>query len=495
MNVSVRNLPAATLKWTARAAAVAIAAFVLLVALRSCQLSDELDLASWHTWAPAEPDAREIDALDWTAWRRAEDALFAAVAAHMRKALEPQQRVPANRYFEGSPVNPRRFSRDWNRSYVMVPDGQPVGAVVLLHGLTDAPYSLRHIARFYVDHRYVAVGIRMPAHGTVPGALMSAHWEDWLAATRLAVREADRLAGGRPLEIVGYSNGAAVALKYALDALAEPELPQAQRLVLISPMLGLGHFARYAGIAGWPAVLHGFAKAAWIDILPEFNPFKYNSFPINGARQSYALTQTVARGFAERAEQGKLAGFPPVIAFQSVVDATVNTAGTFSGLFAHLPANGSEIVLFDVNRASRLQSLLKDAALTTVDDLLPAGPQSYRVTIIGNAPGQPAVTETTVEPGAAATHERGLGIDYPLDLFSLSHVALPFPHTDSLYGSNPRGEDFGLNLGAQPLRGERGVLIEGADPYWRATFNPFFSYMIERITESLAAREPIPDPE
>jgi alpha-beta hydrolase superfamily lysophospholipase len=310
--------------------------------------------------------------------------------------------------------------------------------VVLLHGLTDAPYSLRHIARFYVDHRYVAVGIRMPAHGTVPGALMSAHWEDWLAATRLAVREADRLAGGRPLEIVGYSNGAAVALKYALDALAEPELPQAQRLVLISPMLGLGHFARYAGIAGWPAVLHGFAKAAWIDILPEFNPFKYNSFPINGARQSYALTQTVARGFAERAEQGKLAGFPPVIAFQSVVDATVNTAGTFSGLFAHLPANGSEIVLFDVNRASRLQSLLKDAALTTVDDLLPAGPQSYRVTIIGNAPGQPAVTETTVEPGAAATHERGLGIDYPLDLFSLSHVALPFPHTDSLYGSNPR---------------------------------------------------------
>ena len=33
-----------------------------------------------------------------------------------------------------------------------------------------------------------------------------------------------------------------------------------------------------------------FAKAAWLDLLPEYNPFKYNSFPVNGARQSYQLT-------------------------------------------------------------------------------------------------------------------------------------------------------------------------------------------------------------
>ena len=55
--------------------------------------------------------------------------------------------MPVNRYFDGSPIYPGRFAQDWNRSYVLEPDGEPVGAVVLLHGLTDSPYSLRHIAR------------------------------------------------------------------------------------------------------------------------------------------------------------------------------------------------------------------------------------------------------------------------------------------------------------------------------------------------------------
>ena len=56
-------------------------------------------------------------------------------------------------------------------------------AVVLLHGLTDAPYSLRHVGRFYRAHGYVAIGLRLPGHGTVPAALTDVTWEDWMAAT------------------------------------------------------------------------------------------------------------------------------------------------------------------------------------------------------------------------------------------------------------------------------------------------------------------------
>ena len=77
----------------------------------------------------------------------------------------------------------------------MEPAGAPVGAVVLLHGLTDSPYSLRHIARRYRDDGYVAVAIRLPGHGTVPSGLTDVEWEQWIAATRLAVREARRRAG------------------------------------------------------------------------------------------------------------------------------------------------------------------------------------------------------------------------------------------------------------------------------------------------------------
>ncbi|MBB1582010.1 hypothetical protein [Serratia sp. OS31] len=49
-------------------------------------------------------------------------------------------------------------------------------------------YSLRHIAENYWQQEYVAVGIRLPAHGTVPGVLTDIEWRDWPAVTRLAVR-------------------------------------------------------------------------------------------------------------------------------------------------------------------------------------------------------------------------------------------------------------------------------------------------------------------
>ena len=68
--------------------------------------------------------------------------------------------------------------------------GNPVGAAVFLHGLTNSPYSLRRVARRYREHGYVSIPIRLPAHGTVPGALTDVAWQDWMAATRLAVRGA-----------------------------------------------------------------------------------------------------------------------------------------------------------------------------------------------------------------------------------------------------------------------------------------------------------------
>jgi len=60
---------------------------------------------------------------------------------------------------------------------------------------------------------------------------------------------------------------------------------------------------------------------------------------------------------------------------------------------------------------------------------------------------------------------------------------MPFPLTDSLYGLYPEGEDFGIHLGNQALRGERGTLLKGADDLVRASCNPFFPYIATRIVE------------
>ena len=72
----------------------------------------------------------------------------------------------------------------------------------------------------------MAIVPRMPAHGTVPAALTDVEWEDWMAATRLAVREARARTGpSAPLHLVGFSNGGALALMYALDSSATKSWP------------------------------------------------------------------------------------------------------------------------------------------------------------------------------------------------------------------------------------------------------------------------------
>lgn len=253
--------------------------------------------------------------------------------------------------------------------------------------------------------------------------------------------------------------------------------------------MGITRFARFAGLAGLPAYLPAFAKAAWLSVLPEFNPFKYNSFPVNGARQSYRLTDALQTQISRLEREGRLAALAPILTFQSVMDFTVSTQAVVSGLYSHLPANGSELVLFDVNRNAKFGPLLRASAETALSRLAPPEQRTYRLTVITNTDeGTDDVVERVVEANSTVDHTRALGLFYPKGVFSLSHVALPFPLTDSLYGLAPDDtENFGVNLGALPLRGERGTLIVSMDALLRMSSNPFFPYMVERIEERLPA--------
>jgi alpha-beta hydrolase superfamily lysophospholipase len=441
-----------------RGIVVVILAMIVTLGLRIWDTQRGPALEPWHTYVPADMHADEIDKSDWAQYLRREESVFNDVRREVVDKIDEAARVPGNRYFAGSPIYPGHFKQDFNRSYVLEPDGTPVGAVVLLHGLTDSPYSLRHVARWYRDAGFVVLAIRLPAHGTVPAALTDVEWEDWAAATRLAMREARRRVGpSAPLHIVGFSNG-------------------------------ITSFARFAGLAAIPALLPAFAKAAWLGILPEFNPFKYNSFPVNGARQSHRLTAALREELADAGRDGRLAKLPPVLTFQSVVDFTVSTPAVISGLYDHLPANGSELVLFDLNRAAGVSPLLRDAAETVLSRILPAPPRRYRTVIITNvAADSYDVVERATDAGQTTETSRKLGLAFPANIFSLSHVALPFPVTDSLYGQQPDdSEDFGIHLGAMAPRGERGVLIVNLDTLLRVSSNPFLPYMQERMQELMS---------
>jgi alpha-beta hydrolase superfamily lysophospholipase len=404
-------------KWTAVILTIGALTFF---AIRIYDVQRGPALEVWHTYVPRELDVEALNKTDWKGYVAAEARVFEDVRREVSQKLTPSERVPINRYFEGSPVYPPHFSQDFNRSFVLEPDGAPRGVVALV--------------------------IRMPGHGTVPAGLTAVTWEDWLAATRLAIREArQRVPAPAPLYLVGFSNGGALALKYALDAIENPELARADQIILISPMIGITRFARFAGLAGLPAIFPAFAKAAWLGILPEFNPFKYNSFPVNGARESFRLTQVLQQQILDLRRSGRLDALPPVLTFQSVMDFTVSTPAIISGLYAQLPANGSELVLFDVNRTVKFGPLLRPSAYTALNRLLPPALRLYRFTAVTNAAETSSeVEERSIDAGDFNERRRPLGMGYPSGVYSLSHVALPFPMDDALYGMIPNEtESFG----------------------------------------------------
>ncbi|MCP8938225.1 alpha/beta hydrolase [Alsobacter sp. SYSU M60028] len=474
-------------RWARNIAAGALIVVLTIFAVRVWESQRGAPLKPWHLVVPRELSRQEIDRADWAGWLAAENNVFRTVAEEVIRELPDGDLVPENRYYDASPVNPARFQTDWNRTFVMEPSGPPTGAVVLLHGLTDSPFSMRHLARLYSDRGFVALAIRLPGHGTVPAGLTDATWEDWMAATRLAVREARRKAPSGALHIVGYSNGGALALKYALDALGDPALPKPDRIVLVSPMIGVTSFARFAGLAALPAHFPAFAKAAWLSVVPEFNPFKYNSFPVAAATQSHRLTQAVQAAVRARARDGVIEGLAPVLTFQSVMDFTVSSSAILSALYAHLPANGSEIVLFDINRSARFGPLLRRGSEYALSRLLPVGPQRFRITVVTNvSPADADVMARVIEPGETAERSEALGLSYPRDVYSLSHVALPFPVQDGLYGVEPdRSDDFGVRLGTLAARGEVGVLLVNLESLMRMSSNPFFPFLARRIGETL----------
>ena len=100
--------------------------------------------------------------------------------------------------------------------------------------------------------------------------------------------------------------------------------------------------------------------------------------------------------------------------------------------------------------------------------------------IATRGPGNAQLKSTRFAAQATTASEQMLDAQYPPSLISLSHVALPFPIDDPLYGQQPGGqENYGVNLGSLNMRGERGALIVDAGSFSRATSNPFFRVMLE----------------
>ncbi len=454
-----------------------------LVIVGILYLNSRPELDVWHT---ADLDAEFTEASkvqNFDGYLALEKRLFAQLDERVHAQIAPEDRRRINRYHRGSLSDPARWPRNWNRTYEL-PSNDPRMGVLLLHGMSDSPYSLRNVGlRLHKSGAWV-VGLRSPGHGTAPSGLVSVKWEDMAAAMELALQHLREKTAGKPIFIVGYSTGAALAVQHALRALAEPDLPAVSGLVLISPSIGV---TGAAALAVWQARighLLGLDKLAWNSLGPEYDPFKYNSFAVNAGDQVYRLTLEIQSRLEKLGKSGGLKTFPPVLAFQSIVDATVSTPAVVNGLFKRLPPGGHELILFDINRRAEVEELLSSPTGTIIKPLLTGAQLPFAFSLVTNKNNENAEVLVRHRPaGRDALSERSLGLDWPGDLYSLSHVALPFPGSDPVYGGTGAGPSPGIHLGSLVVRGERNILQISATDLLRLRWNPFYTYMEGRLLE------------
>ena len=89
------------------------------------------------------------------------------------------------------------------------------GAVLLLHGFTGSPYTMRPLGEALAEDGYHVYAPLIIGHGTSPEVLQHTRWNDWLISARRAF---DRLAAQHErVHIIGFSMGALLAIVVAQE--------------------------------------------------------------------------------------------------------------------------------------------------------------------------------------------------------------------------------------------------------------------------------------
>ncbi len=469
------------------AGVVSSLAAVLLI-IKFSGSSSKLSLEDWHTEKLGEEftaDRAAEDVRNFQEYLQLEQRLFRQLdeKVYAKTGTGPAQAL--NRYSPGSAADPRKRQPDWNRSFEW--EGTGAGGVLLLHGMSDSPYSLRALGEKLNQRGYQVIGLRLPGHGTAPSGLRHATWQDMAAAVTLAMEQLrfglNSAAGA--IHIIGYSTGASLALDYTLNALEGHIETVPASLVLISPAIRIHAAAKFAGFKNALSVVPGLGGLAWLGVMEEFDPYKYNSFATNAGAQVHQLTIDVDRRLQALEGNPAVADrFPPVLVFKSAVDSTVTTGAVVDNLLARLPADRNELVLFDINRHAAVKStlLVSDPAPFT-DRLLAESDLPFAVTIITNESAESvAVVAWRKAPHELETSLLGpLGLAWPGDVVSLSHVALPISPNDPLYGRFRPLESNHIFLGNLAIKGERGLLKIPEGWLLRMRNNPFYSYLEDSV--------------
>lgn len=225
--------------------------------------------------------------------------------------------------------------------------------ILLTHGLTDSPYFMRSLGAFFQENCFRVLSILLPGHGTQPGDLLDIDWQEWVKAEAFGT---DKLAEEvDEVYLAGFSTGG------ALSVYQSQHDERIRGLFLFSPALKVTSLAAIANIHkvySW-----ALPSAKWLDIMPDKDIYKYESFPKNAAAQIYKLTVAV---------NSQLQKHPvsiPVFAAASQDDTTVNTTATIEFMARTLNPS-SKLVLYTTNTKNLPQGI-PSSKVTLVNSVVP----------------------------------------------------------------------------------------------------------------------------
>ncbi|MCG9698354.1 alpha/beta fold hydrolase [Shewanella sp. Isolate11] len=454
-------------------------------------LNSRQDLSLWHTTKLTAEFNQEMQLKGFSDYLALEDKLFAEVEDKVYQKTQALTHQPLNRYVRGSLSDPKKWSKDWNRSFEWKNPRAEYG-LLLLHGMSDSPYSMSHLASHFRSSAYV-LGLRLPGHGTLPSELINLQWQDMAQAVAIATQYMRQQLQGKPLYVMAFSTGAALALNHELEALKQDKPLSYDGLVFISPAIGLSPVAAGAKWQSHLGQLLGLEKLSWNAIQTEYDPFKYNSFAVNAGDVVYQLAARNQQ-LLDQLTVEQVSQLADILTFQSLADNTVSTPSVLTGLYQRLPRSDQQLVLFDLNRVDVNMSLVVHDPMDAIKPLLLPALLQYDLTLVQNQHDQGqslrSIEAVHFHSDDKPRHEP-LNLMWPAEVYSLSHVALPFPESDSLYGpkKNSAQRHHRINIGSSATRGERGVLGVPAADVLRQKWNPFYPYMLTRMEQFIADRQ------
>ena len=218
-------------------------------------------------------------------------------------------------------------------------DGSDVG-VLLCHGFTGTPQSLRSWGEYLADRGYSVRLPLLPGHGTTWQDMNQTRWEDWYAAVDAAFRELHEAC--ERVVVCGLSMGGALALQ-----LAQAHGPRISGLVLVNPAVKFEDPRTLL----LPVLKHvvGSLGAIGNDVKkPGVTELAYTRTPLKAAHSQLVAWQSVIRDLPEVTQ--------PLLLLRSPQDHVV-------------PASSSALILSRISSLDVTEILLEDSYhVATIDN-------------------------------------------------------------------------------------------------------------------------------